>query len=260
MRELKKVTIIQVGENMCKGTVSKALLTNITCATIAATIPEGIDIEIIDMYIQDINYDMIKSDLVMVTTLTTFAPIAFGVAKELKNRGKTVIIGGVHAAVMPDECQQHFDSVVIGEAELLMDEVLSDFTNGNLKIRYQTSEQMDLTRCRIPRYDLLQLEKYSGIGVMASKGCAFDCDFCSSRLVTGKGFRHKTVEQVINEIRFIQKLREKNPLISEHLFFVDSNLYTNRAFLIELLNALIPLNLQHWTMFDRKSTRLGKEW
>jgi hypothetical protein len=52
---------------------------------IAATIPEGIDIEIIEMYIQDINYDMIKSDLVMVTTLTTFAPIAFGVAKELKN-------------------------------------------------------------------------------------------------------------------------------------------------------------------------------
>jgi radical SAM superfamily enzyme YgiQ (UPF0313 family) len=103
--------------------------------------------------------------------------------------------------------QQHFDSVVIGEAELLMDEdfiLISQTVISRSGIK--TSEQHDLTRCRIPRYDLLQLEKYSGIGVMASKGCAFDCDFCSSRLVTGKGFRHKTVEQVINEIRFIQKL------------------------------------------------------
>ena len=249
MRDLNKVVIIQAGEYMCDGYVKKFMYTNITCPTIAAAMPDGLDIEIIDMYVQKINYESIKADIVLVTTLTTYAPVAFDVARELKKRGMTVIVGGVHAVVMPDECQQHFDAVAIGEAELLIDEILSDFKNGNLKKRYITTEQMDLTKCRIPRYDLLKLYKYSFIAIMASKGCSFDCDFCSSRLVTGAGFRHKTVEQVINEIRYLQQLHEKDPLVPSSFFFADSNLYTDRGFLIELLNALIPFKLIHWGLF-----------
>lgn len=249
MRELKKVVIIQAGKNMCDGFAKKFLYTNITCPTIAAAIPDDIDIKIIDMYVQNIEYESINADLALVTTLTTFAPVAFEVARKLKEKSITVIVGGVHAVVMPDECQQHFDAVVIGEAELLMDEILNDFRSGNLKKRYETSEQMDLSKSRIPRYDLLQLHKYSFNALMASKGCAFDCDFCSSRLITGAGFRHKTVDQVINEIRFMQKLHEKDPMVPDTFFFADSNLYTDRSFLKELLNALIPLDIHHWGIF-----------
>lgn len=249
MRELKKVIIIQAGKNMCDGNSKKFMYTNITCPSMAAAIPDEIDIEIIDMYVQDIDYESVNADLALVTTLTTFAPIAFEVARQLKKRGIPVIVGGVHAVVMPDECQQHFDAVAIGEAELLMDEILGDFRSGSLKKRYETGELMDLTKCRIPRYDLLQLHKYSFSALMASKGCSFDCDFCSSSLVTGAGFRHKTVEQVISEIRFLQQLHEKNPLVPDIFFFADSNLYTDRKFLINLLNALIPLEIHHWGLF-----------
>lgn len=249
MRKLKKVIIIQAGKNLCDSYAKKFMYTNITCPTIAAAIPDNIDIEIIDMYVQDINFETIDADLVLVTTLTTFAPIAFEVAQKLKKKGITVIVGGVHAVVMPDECQKYFDAVVIGEAELLMEEIFGDFRNDSLKKRYETKEQMDLSKCRIPRYDLLQLHKYSICAIVASKGCAFDCDFCSSRLITGAGFRHKTVEQVINEIKFFQQLHDKDPLIPDVFFFVDSNLYTDRKFLIELLNALIPLDIHHWGLF-----------
>ncbi len=249
MRDLKKVIIIQAGKNMCDGFAKKFLYTNITCPSIAAAIPDNIEIEIIDMYVQKINYESINADLAMVTTLTTFAPIAYEVARELKKRGITVIVGGVHAVVMPDECQQHFDALAIGEAELLIDEIFDDFRNENLKKRYETKEQLDLTKCKIPRYDLLQLHNYSFNALMASKGCAFDCDFCSSRLVTGAGFRHKSIEQVINEIRFLQNLHEKDPLVPETFFFADSNLFTDRVFLKELLNALIPIGIKHWGLF-----------
>ncbi|NJD04639.1 MAG: B12-binding domain-containing radical SAM protein, partial [Ruminiclostridium sp.] len=249
MRDIKKIIIIQAGKNMCDGFAKKFLYTNITCPSIAAAIPGNIDIEIIDMYVQNIDFGSINADLALITTLTTFAPIAFGVACELKKKGITVIVGGIHAVVMPDECQQHFDAIAIGEAELLIEEILSDFRSGNLKKRYETRELFDLTKCNVPRYDLLQLHKYSFIALMASKGCAFDCDFCSSRLVTGAGFRHKSVEQVLNEIRYIQKLHEKDPLIPDTFFFADSNLYTDRGFLRELLNALIPIDIRHWGLF-----------
>lgn len=249
MRELKKIALIQAGINEYSGSSKKFMYTNITCPTIAATIPENIDIKIIDMYVQDIDYDSIDADLVMVTSLSTYASIAFTVAEEIRKRGITVIIGGVHAAVCPDECAQYFDSIVIGEAELLMDQILSDFKNGKLEKKYETKEQMDLTKCKMPRYDLLDFHKYSYSAIIASKGCYFDCDFCSSRLITGAGFRHKTVEQVIGEIKYLQQLHEKDTTVPDYLFFADSNLYADRKFLIELLNALIPLNLRHWGMF-----------
>jgi|GEM_PF-1047454 Fe-S oxidoreductase len=249
MRELKKVVIIQAGKIMSDGISKKFLFTNITCATIAAAIPDGIEIEIIDMYVQNIDYEAVKADLVLVTVFTTYSHFAFEVARELRKRGLTVILGGVHAVVAPDECLQHFDAVAIGEAELLMDEIISDFKNESLKKRYETKEQMDLTKCKMPRYDLLQLDKYSYNGIVASKGCCFDCDFCSSRLITGAGFRHKAVDQIINEIKYLQELHEKNPLAPDTFYFIDSNLYSDRKFLIELLNAIIPLSVSPWGMW-----------
>ncbi len=249
MRDLKKVIIIQAGRNMCDGFAKKFLYTNITCPTIAAAIPDNIEVEIIDMYVQNINYESITADMALVTTLTTFATIAYEVAGELRKKGITVIVGGVHAVVKPEECQPYFDAIAIGEAELLLDDIFNDFRNGILKKRYETNKQLDLTKCKIPRYDLLQLHNYSFSALMASKGCAFDCDFCSSRLVTGAGFRHKSIEQVINEIRYIQKLHEKDPLVPDTFFFADSNLYTNRGFLKDLLNALIPIDIHHWGLF-----------
>lgn len=249
MKELKKILIIQAGKGLYRGFIKKFLYSNITCPTIAASIPDGIEIEIIDMYIQEIDYGSIHADLALVTSLTTFAPIAFEVAQRLREKGITTVIGGVHAIVMPDECQQYFDCVAIGEAELLMGEILHDFKSDCLKKRYETKALMDLTMCRIPKYELLQLDKYSHYAIMASKGCAFNCDFCSSRLITGSGFRHKTTGQVVEEIKYLQKLHEENPLFPNSFFFVDSNLYTDRSFLIELLNALIPLKLEHLGLF-----------
>lgn len=249
MRKLNKILIIQAGKKVNEGLFSKYPYSNSTCAAIAAAIPQGIDIEIIDMHVQDIDWDKVDADLALVSLLTTNAPIGFDVALKMKEKGITVIGGGVHAVVMPDECLQYFDAIAIGEAELLIDTILEDFRNNSLKKRYETKEQIDLTKCRIPRYDLLKLRRYAYFGIMASKGCGFDCDFCSSKLVTGPGFRHKTVEQIINEIEYIRSLHEKDPLVPESFFFVDSNLYTDRKFLIELLRALIPLKLKPWGLF-----------
>lgn len=249
MRVLNKIVIIQAGKKICEGLVGKFLYSNLTCASIAAAVPEGIDIEIIDMFVQNIDYKTIEADLALVSTLTTHSQAAFEASHELRKKGITVVGGGVHIVVMPDECLEHFDAVAIGEAELLLDEIIDDFKEGKLKRRYETREQLDLTKCRPPRYDLLPLRKYAFFGIMASKGCLFDCDFCSSKLVTGPGFRHKSVEQVVGEIEYTRNLYEKDPLIPQSFCFIDSNLYTDRKFLMELLEALVPLKLKPWGLF-----------
>lgn len=249
MPKINSITIIQSGENKCTGVVRKFLYANLTCATIAAAIPDGINIQIVDMFIQDLDYNNIKGQLALITTNTPDFPTACEVSRRLREMGIPTIIGGVHAHACPDECTPYFDAVAIGEAELLMEDIIKDFDEGKLKTRYTTNGFFDLKKSKIPRYDLLMLRKYVYFPIMASKGCAFDCDFCSSRLITGPEFRFKTVEQVISEIKYFRSLNEKDPLTPASFYFVDSNLYTNRKFLIELINALIPLKLNQWGLF-----------
>lgn len=243
------IIIVQAGTNVCKGAVKKFPYANLTCAVIASAIPDGINIQIVDMYIEDLDYSKIKGQIALITTTTPSFPIACEVSRRFRDMGISTIVGGVHAHVCPDECEQHFDAVAIGEAELLIEEILKDFEEGILKKKYIANEYFDLKKSKMPRYDLLKLRKYMFFPVMASKGCAFDCDFCSSRIITGAEFRYKSVEQVVSEIEYLRDLHKKDPLAPASFYFIDSNLYTNRKYLIELLNALIPLNLDPWGLF-----------
>lgn len=249
MQKLNGITIIQAGTNICKGGARKFPYANLTCAIIASAVPDGINIQIIDMYVQDMDYNNIKGQLVFITAFTTDFPIACDVSRQLREKGIPTVFGGIHAHVCPDECDPHFDAVAIGEAELLIEEILKDFEAGNLKKRYAANGYFDIKQSKIPRYDLLMLRRYMYFPLMASKGCAFNCDFCSSRILTGPEYRNKTVEQIISEIRYMKSLYEKDPLVPDSFAFVDSNLYSNRKFLIELLHALIPMRLKPWGMF-----------
>jgi radical SAM superfamily enzyme YgiQ (UPF0313 family) len=62
--------------------------------------------------------------------MTSNAPRAYYLADEFKKRGKTVVMGGVHPTILPDEALQHADSVVIGEAEGVWEQVLEDYGEG----------------------------------------------------------------------------------------------------------------------------------
>ena len=76
-------------------------------------------------------------DLVCITAVTYQSPRAYKIATVCRKKGMTVIMGGIHASVMPEEAANYADAIFVGEAEELWPQVIKDFEAGKLKKVYQ---------------------------------------------------------------------------------------------------------------------------
>src|SRR5512133_4208033 len=110
----------------------------LTLTTLAAYVPEelGARVEILDEGIADVEPERIAADLAGITVITGNAPRAYELADRLRARGITVVLGGPHPTLLPDEAAAHADAVVVGYAEETWPELLRDFAAGRLKPRY----------------------------------------------------------------------------------------------------------------------------
>lgn len=221
--------------------------------TVAALTPRNVDVRIVDENIEDVHFDY-DADLVGITVMTLQAPRAYEIADEFRRRGKKVILGGVHVSMLPDEAVKHADSVFVGEAEGRWNQVIEDAKRGELKSVYRPSEGMprpDLSISPVPRRDLLKNKYYVANLLQTSRGCPFDCDFCSVQDFLGSKMRYKNAGQIAAEIENIYNVAVPNPVVKQ-LFLTDDNLVGNRGRIKELLTeSLIPLNRQYkfngWT-------------
>ena len=98
---------------------------------------------ICDENVQPLDFDT-PCDVVGVTFMTALAPRAYEIAAEFRRRGKIVVAGGFHPTFRPEEAAEHFDAVVIGEAEGLWPRVLEDIERGRLARFYRAAELPDL--------------------------------------------------------------------------------------------------------------------
>ena len=176
-------------------------------------------------------------DLVGVTVMTDLALRAYRIADGYRQRGVRVVMGGIHPTVLPGEALRHADAVVIGEAETVWPQVLSDAASGRLREVYPAGQPAELRNRPGPRWDLYPKPvsgSYTPIptSVETSRGCPFDCEFCSISTVTGRQCRFRPVPEVVAEITAME---------SPYLFFVDDTLGLNRPLSKELFRALIPL-------------------
>ncbi|MBN2644660.1 MAG: cobalamin-dependent protein, partial [Desulfuromonadaceae bacterium] len=148
----------------------------------AATVPEDVDISFTDENVQTLDFDE-PADLVALSVmLTCQLPRAFEIAAEYRQRGKTVIFGGIATMLHGEEVAQHADSVFLGEAEGRTAQVLEDFRNGKLKPVYNYMQQHPpIESVGTARRDILDRELYNYRGVQmldlvhASRGCRFKC-------------------------------------------------------------------------------------
>ena len=102
----------------------------------ALTPPElGFDIRICDASVSDVPMDG-TFDLVAISIITGTAIEGYRLADHFRAKGATVVIGGVHATLLPDEAAAHADSLMTGFAEGTWPEMCRDFCNGALKPRY----------------------------------------------------------------------------------------------------------------------------
>jgi radical SAM superfamily enzyme YgiQ (UPF0313 family) len=123
-------------------------------------------------------------------------------------------MGGIHVSMMPDEALSYADSVVLGEVEGIWKQVITDFENGQLSPLY-TGSQIDLKQFGIlPRRDLLH-PGYLWHPVQTSRGCPFDCHFCSVSRYLGKQYRQRNAANVLDEL---------SQIAGKHIVFVDDNL------------------------------------
>lgn len=182
---------------------------------IAALTPDDFDIEILDEA-QD-EFVFTNADLVGITSFSYNVPRAYEIAALYREKGVPVILGGIHASMMPDEALLYVDSVVIGEAESVWNELLQDFLNHKLKSKYY-GEYLDMSNSPHPRLDLFS-PKYQCATVQTSRGCPMDCEFCSVTQFNGHKYRERPVDQILDEI----EKNDKYPL----LFFVDDHIVNN---------------------------------
>jgi radical SAM superfamily enzyme YgiQ (UPF0313 family) len=165
----------------------------------------------------DENFDQFsprKADLVGISAMTIQVNRAYEIARIYRAMGIPVVIGGIHASMRPQEALAYADSVVIGEAEGLWPRVLSDFVNGILQKEYRGTAAPSLNNLALPRRDLFG-KKYLFDCIQTSRGCPFNCDFCSVPAFNGHEYRLRPVEDVIKELRTTGK---------KFLFFVDDNI------------------------------------
>jgi len=121
---------------------------------VAALTPPQHQVRIIDDRFQKINFDT-DGDLIGISILTPMAPRGYEIADEFRRRGKTVVMGGIHASALPDEALQHCDAVVIGEADGTWERLLRDFERGRLERVYRNEKWPSLEGLPLPRRDLM---------------------------------------------------------------------------------------------------------
>jgi radical SAM superfamily enzyme YgiQ (UPF0313 family) len=209
----------------------------LTLTTLAALIPTDFPhvVELIDEGIADVPRDL-DVDLLGITVITGTAVRAYELADYYRARGCTVVLGGPHVTLMPDDAQPHADAVVVGYAEDTWPELLRDFATGALKTRYTQSPGLSLAGRPFARRELLPSKHFLTNNVFeATRGCVHACEFCVVPTAWGRRPFQKPVHEVVADIR--QHGARK-------LIFVDLNLIADREYAIELFRALIPLKLR----------------
>lgn len=181
-------------------------------AYIAAVTPDSWNIEIIDENFTPFQFK--EADLVGITAFTSNINRAYEIADVYRKNGTRVVIGGIHASMAPDETSRYADAVIVGEAEGIWPQVIHDFEQGRLGRRYQ-GPPIELSEGNVrPRRDLLH-PGYFWQSVQTSRGCPFDCYFCSVSRYLGRRYRQRPVADVLDELASIS---------SPNIAFVDDNL------------------------------------
>jgi radical SAM superfamily enzyme YgiQ (UPF0313 family) len=200
------------------------------------------------------------------------------VVKKVKREIK-VVMGGPHASVMPATFLDGYnavDYVVMREGELTMPELLDSIAGqraittvqgiafkeeGKLVINEQREFIKNLDDLPLPAYELVDMEKYfyfndkgkdgretykypgaeRSVSMITSRGCPFNCIFCSIHLGMGRKFRAHSVDFVLEHIKYLKKTYN-----IKHIHFEDDNFSFDISRFNKILENLIKLNNITW--------------
>jgi radical SAM superfamily enzyme YgiQ (UPF0313 family) len=211
-------------------------------ATLAALCPEDWEVSIVDENIESIPLDP-RADIIGICGMGVQFPRQRELLTYYRNKGFHVVAGGSYASLCPELYTPLADTVVAGEAEYTWREFCRDVESGEPKQLYHESGTVSLTDSPVPRFDLLDLNKYQTVSLQFSRGCPFRCEFCDIIVMFGRRPRTKTVAQVGKELDLLRTLDVHNA------FFVDDNFIGNKPAAKELLGFLRDYQREHGYRF-----------
>jgi len=203
--------------------------------TLAALTPSEYRLELCDENAgEPVNFDT-DAEIIGITGYIIQMKRAMEIADEFRRRGKTVVIGGPMANLVPEECRQHCDVLFEGEAEYTWPRFLADYQAGQHQSHYHETEKIHMPDSPRPRLSALTRNYAQGI-VQCTRGCPFTCEFCDIIVMYGRKMRFKPVEQVLEEVKNWYRRGVAQ------VFFADDNFVGNRAYAKELLRKIAAWN------------------
>jgi radical SAM superfamily enzyme YgiQ (UPF0313 family) len=203
--------------------------------------------------------------VVGLSCLTATFSRAKELARKIKDRrgDALVVFGGVHATALPEEplATGCVDIVVRHEGEVAMSEICESVLRrkslDNIQgISYvkegricHTGDRAPMDLGMLPKFPYAifdkQIKAYSDFGfVMTSRGCPFDCIFCSNRLVTGRTYRAFSTQSVIEQIHtLVHQYGQKS------IFFGDDNLVCDKKRFFSLCDMIVERGLHKKAFF-----------
>lgn len=220
-----------------------------------------------DADIENLVFSLERPMIVGMSVLTINSKRAYKLCELIKNidPNVTIILGGIHPTVMPQEALSHYgiDIVVRGEGEETLKELVETISSGTdfrriQGISYKDNNNIIHNPLRllvenldvIPPFPYYLFEKnindYSTFGaVFTSRGCPYSCIFCSSQSISNKKYRYFSIERVVSEMKIlIDKYNQKM------IFIMDDNISGNRNHFTRLVEGIIKNGLHKKTAFQ----------
>ena len=213
--------------------------TNILIPQLALFILQGLtprkhEVKIVEEEYTPLDLDE-ECDVVGISCMTSNAYRGYRIADAFREKGKIVIMGGVHPSILPDEALEHASAVVVGEAEGVWQKVIEDIEGNTLqRIYHEPHPDLDIY---VPKdfSSLPRKRAFNLIPLQTTRGCPYDCDFCCVTDIFGKKIKHIPVEHVVRDIK------ESG---ARNFIILDDNVIGNPKYARELFKALIPLKIR----------------
>ena len=203
--------------------------------TVAAMLPSDWELRVVDANVRPLSErDLAWADIALISAMGVQRSSAERIIARCRAAGVRVVAGGPLFSAQRDQFEG-VDHLVLDEAEATLPPFLADLAAGTPRRVYAAADYPDVERSPAPRWDLVNLRRYSQMAVQYSRGCPYNCEFCDVTALFGHRPRTKSAPQMLAELDALVARGWRGPV-----FFVDDNLIGNKKRLkTELLPALI---------------------
>lgn len=199
--------------------------------------------------VADINtfdWQNLDCEVALISSFTAMIKDAWVLSANLRSKGVTTIMGGLHVSLCPQEARDKADCIVIGEGESVFERLLDDLYQGRLQAVYDARGlNFDFARSPMPRYSLLDIANYNRLTIQTQRGCPYNCEFCASSIRLSPRYKTKPIERIAAELEQIEQMWP-NAFIE----LADDNTFADRKHAMRVAGLFANYNMRWFTESD----------